>query len=443
MGEKPIVEIARQLNSGKSVAEIRDVLQTGFVCNAVPYSEWTFRLCSTSDTVTERSRSHLPLQLHSYDECLSDSEKSAKNFQIIETESNKFNANTIIQNHGNKTVVINPPYSQMTVDEIDTVYDLLYTRLPHPKYNKRGVIPAYEMIRHSINIHRGCFGGCAFCTISAHQGKHIVSRSKDSILKEVENVVQMDDFKGYISDLGGPSANMWQMKGKMQSICEKCSKYSCIHPMICQNLNIDHKPLIDLYKSVFNHSKIKKIFIGSGIRYDLFDKKSSNPDSSYADYVIQNCISGRLKVAPEHTEDHVLQTMRKPTFDRFVDFKTYFDDVNRRLGLRQQLIPYFISSHPSCTEKDMKLLADKTKKLGYRLEAVQDFTPTPMTLATEMYFSGYDPYTMKKIYCAKTSEEKRRQNQIFFEWKEKIRGVSYGEVPRTLHPVPRTKKTIL
>ncbi|MDR1951423.1 MAG: DUF3362 domain-containing protein [Bacteroidales bacterium] len=354
MGEKSIVEIARQLNSGKSISEIHDVLQTGFVSNV----------------------------------------------------------------NGEQNVVINPPYPTMTTDEIDAIYDLPYTRLPHPKYNKRGVIPAYEMIRHSINIHRGCFGGCAFCTISAHQGKQIVSRSKNSILKEVENVVQMDDFKGFISDLGGPSANMWQMTGKTQAICEKCSKYSCIHPEICKNLNVDHKPLIDLYKSVSKHSKIKKVFIGSGIRYDLFDKKSSNPDPAYAEYVIEHCVSGRLKVAPEHTEDHVLHIMRKPSFDRFIDFKNHFDEVNRRLGLRQQLIPYFISGHPGCTEKDMKALAEKTKKLGYKLEAVQDFTPTPMTLATEMYHTGHDPYTLKKVYCATTAEEKHRQNQMFFNWKK-------------------------
>ncbi len=409
MGEKPIVDIAQRLDSGKSVAEIRDVLQTGFVANI-------------GDDVHVGAENFLPLRplrLHSYENCLSDPKKSAENFRVIETESNKILSVPMIQNHGEKMVVVNPPYSTMTTAEIDAIYDLPYTRLPHPKYNKRGVIPAYEMIRHSINIHRGCFGGCAFCTISAHQGKQIVSRSETSILKEVENVVQMDDFKGHLSDLGGPSANMWKMCGKTQAICEKCEKYSCIHPVVCKNLNVDHTSLIDLYKRVSKHSCIKKIFIGSGIRYDLFDEQSSNPDSAYATYLIQNCVSGRLKVAPEHTEPHVLQTMRKPSFDRFVKFKAFFDNANRRLGLRQQLIPYFISSHPNCTEKDMKQLAEKTKTLGYRLEAVQDFTPTPMTLATEMYYTGYDPYTMKKIYCAKTPEDKRRQNQAFFWWKNK------------------------
>jgi len=317
MGEMAIVEIARQLHSGKRISDITDVLQTAF------------------------------------------------------------------------GGVINPPYPTMNTPEIDNIYDLPYTRLPHPKYRKRGVIPAYEMIRHSINIHRGCFGGCSFCSIATHQGKKIISRSKTSILKEVENVAQMDDFKGYISDLGGPSANMWQMNSKTQAICQKCERTSCVYPTICKNLNIDHKPLIDLYKSVAKHEKVKKVFIGSGIRYDLFDKKSSNPDYAYAEYVIQNCVSGRLKVAPEHTENHVLHAMQKPSFDRFVDFKNYFDDINRRLGLRQQLIPYFISDYPNSTEKDEKSLAEKAKKLGYRniKEFSQKFTPTPMTTATEQYFN--------------------------------------------------------
>jgi len=392
MGEQPIVEIARQLNSGKSISEIRDVLQTGFVVGAGS-------ACPKQGTQIRSAEVHTSVETCWQAESANDNPTGTQTVPL-------------------QDVIINPPYPAMDTAEIDAVYDLPYTRLPHPKYNKRGVIPAYEMIRHSINIHRGCFGGCAFCSIAAHQGKQIISRSKKSILEEVENVVQMDDFKGYISDLGGPSANMWKMNGKTQAICEKCEKTSCIYPTICKNLNVDHKPLIDLYKSVAEHPNVKKIFIGSGIRYDLFDKKSPNPDYDYAEYVIKNCVSGRLKVAPEHTEDHVLQTMRKPSFERFIDFKNYFDELNRRLGVRQQLIPYFISSHPSCTEKDMKNLAEKTKKLGYRLEAVQDFTPTPMTLATEIYFTGHDPNTKQKIYSAKTLDEKRRQNQAFFWWKK-------------------------
>ena len=343
MGEKPIVEIARQLNTGKQICEIHNIPQTAFQQSHCE---------EQSDEAIHNDAGLLRLMAHN-------------------------------------DVVINPPCPPMTTSEIDTVYDLPYTRLPHPKYKKRGVIPAYEMIRHSINIHRGCFGGCAFCSIAAHQGKQIISRSKKSILQEVENVVQMDDFKGYISDLGGPSANMWNMNGKMQDICEKCERTSCIFPTICKNMNVDHKPLINLYKSVAEHKKVKKVFIGSGIRYDLFDKKSSNPDYNYAEYVIKNCVSGRLKVAPEHTEDHVLQAMQKPSFDRFVDFKNYFDEVNRRLGLRQQLIPYFIFDYPNSSEKDEKNLVEKAKKFGYRhLESVQKFTPTPMTSATEQYFTS-------------------------------------------------------
>jgi len=343
MGEKPILEIAKRIcdNVGAwHAAPLQDIPQTAYVVRANP-----------------RVRPDI-----------------GTDYKSAPADGN---------------VVINPPYPPMNTPEIDAVFDLPYTRLPHPKYNKRGVIPAYEMIRHSINIHRGCFGGCAFCTISAHQGKQIVSRSKNSILKEVENVVKMDDFKGQISDLGGPSANMWQMNAKTPAVCKKCDKNSCIYPAICKNLNIDHKPLIDLYKSVSKHQKVKKVVIGSGIRYDLFDQQSSNPDYEYAEYVITNCVSGRLKVAPEHTEDHVLRSMHKPSFDRFVDFKKYFDDLNRRLGLRQQLIPYFIFDYPNSSEKDDKNLVEKAKKLGYRhLESVQKFTPTPLTEATELYFTS-------------------------------------------------------
>ncbi|MDR2906710.1 MAG: YgiQ family radical SAM protein [Bacteroidales bacterium] len=395
MGERPIVEIAKRLNAGNPLQDIqKDVLQIGYVTNEVMHED-----------------------LQSYEACLAEPKKSAENFRKIETVSNTQIPTRLTQKHGTQTVVVNGHYPPMTTKEIDTIHDLPFTRLPHPKYKKRGVIPAYEMIRHSINIHRGCFGGCGFCTISAHQGKQIVSRSKASILKEVEAITQMEDFKGHISDLGGPSANMWMMTGRTEVLCKTCTKYSCIHPYICKNLHVDHKPLLALYRVVATRPKIKKVFISSGIRYDLFDEQSTNPDRDYAAYVIQNCVSGRLKVAPEHTEPHVLDLMRKPKFDRFVKVKKYFDDLNLKLGLRQQLIPYFISSHPGCTEDDMIALAEKTKNLGYKLEAVQDFTPTPMTLSTEIYFSGYDPYTKQHVYCAKKPEDKRYQNRAFFWWK--------------------------
>ena len=275
------------------------------------------------------------------------------------------------------------------------------------------------MIRHSVNMHRGCFGGCAFCTISAHQGKFIASRSKESILREVRQVCRMPDYKGYISDLGGPSANMYRMGGKDLSICHKCMRPSCLHPRPCPNLNTDHAPLLEIYHAVDALPQVKKSFIGSGVRYDLSmhhtgNKRVDDTNRTYNMELIREHVSGRLKVAPEHTEDAVLQVMRKPSFTQFHDFKKIFDKVNREYGLRQQLIPYFISSHPGCREVDMAELAIKTRNLDFHLEQVQDFTPTPMTVATEIYYSGHHPYTGEKIFTAVRPEEKLAQRQYFF-----------------------------
>ena len=363
--------------------------------------------------------------LFSHEECLRDKLKQAKNFRHIEEESNKYNASRILQQVGKQTIVVNPPFPPMTEAEVDASFDLPYTRLPHPKY-KGKVIPAFEMIKFSVNMHRGCFGGCAFCTISAHQGKFIASRSKESILKEVKAITEMPDFKGYLSDLGGPSANMYRMKGKDQSICAKCKKPSCISPAICKNLNADHTPLLDIYKAVDSMPQIKRSFIGSGVRYDLllhrYDDEIVNKSAqSYTEELIARHVSGRLKVAPEHTEDNVLKMMRKPSFDQFGQFKKIFDRINKQQGLNQQLIPYFISSHPGCTEEDMAKLAIETKKLHFQLEQVQDFTPTPMTLATEIYYTGYHPYTLEKVYTARTKEQKLAQRQFFFWYKPEFR----------------------
>ena len=268
-------------------------------------------------------------------------------------------------------------------------------------------------------MHRGCFGGCAFCTISAHQGKFVASRSKKSILKEVKQITEMPDFKGYLSDLGGPSANMYAMRGKDESICGKCKRPSCIHPKICKNLNVDHSALLDIYKSVDALPKIKKSFVGSGVRYDMLlhrsdDDKLNKVSEEYAHELIKNHVSGRLKVAPEHTSDTVLNFMRKPSFSQFYAFKKIFDKVNDDYGMKQQMIPYFISSHPGCTEVEMAELAVTTKPLGFNLEQVQDFTPSPMTLATEIYYTGYHPYTLEKVFTPKTKEEKLAQRQFFF-----------------------------
>ncbi len=405
MGERPILEIARRIADGEDIRQIDDVMQTAVIRPAK-------EIPADSDE---------DLVLYSFEECMKDKRKQASNFKHIEIESNKWHGKTIWQRHGDKAVKVNRMFPPMTEEEIDASFDLPFTRLPHPKYNGKR-IPAYEMIRHSVNMHRGCFGGCAFCTISAHQGKFIASRSKASILKEVEQITRMEDFKGYISDLGGPSANMYAMHGKDLSICQKCLRPSCLHPRPCKNLNNDHRPLLDVYHAVDALPAIKKSFIGSGVRYDLAmathsDPKVNQANAKYIRELITDHVSGRLKVAPEHTSDAVLDCMRKPSFDLFYRFKDIFDDLNKKLNLRQQLIPYFISSHPACHEADMAELAIITKNLDFRLEQVQDFTPTPMTLSTEIYYTGIHPYTGERVYAARTPEEKLNQRKYFFWYK--------------------------
>ena len=406
MGDKPVVELSRQMDEGLPVSAIHDIPQTVYLApsDSIPGG-------ITADDI----------MLHSHEECLQDKKKEADNFRHIEEESNMMHAHRLLQNVGKQTVVVNPPYPPMTTEELDAAFDLPYTRLPHPKY-KGKTIPAYEMIKFSVNIHRGCFGGCAFCTISAHQGKFITCRSKESILREVEKVAQMPGFKGYLSDLGGPSANMYGMHGRNHKACEKCKRPSCIHPAICPNLNTDHSKLLEVYRAVDALPYIKKSFIGSGVRYDLLlhrgkDEKANRAAEEYTRELIRNHVSGRLKVAPEHTSDKVLMHMRKPSFEQFRQFKTIFDRINKAEGLRQQIIPYFISSHPGCTAEDMAELAVITKGLDFHLEQVQDFTPTPMTVSTEAWYTGYDPYTLQPVFSAKTPADKLAQRQFFFWYK--------------------------
>ncbi len=406
MGEKPIREIVAGLSSGKSVRELTDIPQTAYYTPSITEKEGDIRLFS-------------------YEECLRDKKKQAQNFRHIEEESNKYEASRLLQVTGDQTIAVNPPFLPMTEKEADSCYDLPYTRLPHPKYKGKR-IPAYEMIRHSVNIHRGCFGGCAFCTISAHQGKFIASRSKESILKEVRKVTEMPDFKGYISDLGGPSANMYQMRGKDLNICRKCRKPSCIFPEVCKNLHADHQALLDLYQAVDRIPGIKKSFVGSGIRYDLLVGELPEGDLNksardYAKELITKHVSGRLKVAPEHTSQEVLNCIRKPSFEFFYKFRKIFDKTNQETGMKQQLIPYFMSSHPACTEIDMAELAVISKSLDFQLEQVQDFTPTPMTLSSEIYYTGYHPYTLKPVYTVHTKEEKLAQRQYFFWYNKDYR----------------------
>ncbi len=412
--EKSVVEICNRLAAGSPIGTVRDIPQTVYIAHDkgdVPGG------IGNDDIV-----------LHSHETCLSDKKAQADNFRHIEEESNKMHACRLIQEVDGHCVVVNPPYPPMTTAELDASFDLPYTRLPHPKYkNKR--IPAYEMIKFSVNIHRGCFGGCAFCTISAHQGKFITCRSKESILREVRQITEMPDFKGYLSDLGGPSANMYGMAGHNISACEKCKRPSCINPQICPNLNTDHSRLLDIYHAVDAMPGIKKSFIGSGVRYDLLlhrskDEAVNRAAAEYTRELICRHVSGRLKVAPEHTNDNVLRLMRKPSFSQFNAFKHIFDRINREEGLNQQIIPYFISSHPGCHEADMAELAVQTKRLDFHLEQVQDFTPTPMTVSTETWYTGYDPYTLEPIFSAKTQAEKLAQRQYFFWYKpEDRRGI--------------------
>ena len=410
MGEKPIIALANELASGKNIKEIRHIPQTVFLCkeNEIPGG------FQDDDII-----------LHPHEECLRNKKAHAENFRHIEEESNKVHAQRLIQGVDGKYAVVNPPYPPMQTEELDASFDLPYTRLPHPKYKGKR-IPAYEMIKHSVNIHRGCFGGCAFCTISAHQGKFITCRSKENILREVRKVIQMPDFKGYLSDLGGPSANMYGMEGKNKKACERCKRPSCIHPEVCPNLNTSHRKLLDIYHAVDALPGIKKSFIGSGVRYDLLlhhskDEESNKAAREYTHELIVKHVSGRLKVAPEHTSDRVLKLMRKPSFEQFEQFKRIFDRINREENLREQIIPYFISSHPGCMEEDMAELAVKTKNLDFHLEQVQDFTPTPMTISTETWYTGYDPYTLEPVFSAKTPKEKLAQRQFFFWYKPEER----------------------
>ena len=438
MGEKPTLELASRIQEDSKIPH--DIPQTVFLA----------RKEDIPGGIREDD-----IVLHSHEQCLNDKRKQAENFRYVEEQSNMMHASRLMQGVDGKYVVINPPYPPMTTEELDASFDLPYTRQPHPKYKGKR-IPAYDMIKHSVNIHRGCFGGCAFCTISAHQGKFISCRSKESILKEVKQIIDMPDFKGYLSDLGGPSANMYGMHGRNLNACEKCKRPSCIQPQICPNLDTNHQRLLDIYHAVDAIKGIKKSFIGSGVRYDLLLYKSKDETANrtameYTRELICKHVSGRLKVAPEHTSDRVLRLMRKPSFQQFYEFKRIFDRINREENLRQQIIPYFISSHPGCQEEDMAELAVITKQLDFHLEQVQDFTPTPMTVATEMWYTGYDPYTLEPVFSAKSQREKLAQRQYFFWYKpEERRGIEQSLrrigrpdlisklYPNTHHPTSNT-----
>lgn len=447
MGEKPIIELTNKLvqlieqSNEHLVYDENGISYIGMKA----FREALYYTSEVRQTVALYKKEDIPggitdndLILHSHESCLENKKFQAENFKHIEEESNKYHAQRIIQQTGNRYVVVNPPYPPMTQHELDHSFDLPYTRLPHPKYKGKR-IPAYEMIKFSVNLHRGCFGGCAFCTISAHQGKFVMDRSKESILKEVKAICEMPDFKGYLSDLGGPSANMYGMRGKRLEVCEKCKRPSCIHPQICPNLNTDHRPLLDIYQAVDALPGIKKSFIGSGVRYDLLlhdakDEQINKAARQYTRELITRHVSGRLKVAPEHTSDYVLNLMRKPSFRLFGEFKTIFDRINKEENLHQQIIPYFISSHPGCRAEDMAELAALTKDMDFQLEQVQDFTPTPMTVSTETWATGFHPYTLEPVYSAKTPKEKLAQRMFFFWYKPEEQSKIRAELLRINRP---------
>ncbi|MCQ2276714.1 MAG: YgiQ family radical SAM protein [Bacteroidales bacterium] len=404
MGERPILALADLFQKPNWREHLKECRQIAYI-----------------DSDIAKYEAEQPIMLHSYQEELRDKRKYGENFVLFETESNKREQRTLIQPYGRQYLVVRPPFPVATEEEMDSF--ALFDRMmnaPHPKYLKRGDIPAFEMIKNSITMHRGCFGGCSFCAISAHQGKQIASRSNASILAEVSDLIQRPYFKGHISDLGGPSANMFRMHGKNLDRCKTCPRPSCLVPKICPNLQMNHKPLVELYQKVADMEGVKHVTIGSGIRYEMLlphskEEDLNNGQSKYLHQIVNKHVSGRLKVAPEHTDTEVLKLMRKPEFDKFIEFLDRFNQENKKCGKNQQLIPYLIGSHPGCTVEKMAELSRLTQKLHLLTDQVQDFTPTPMTFSTAMYYLGYNPYDGKKVHIAKSMEERKKQHDFFFK----------------------------
>lgn len=401
MGEKSIIKIAESLSRrGKiKTEELYTIPQIAYI----------------SMNLDERQEDFV--KLSPYNETLKSKTIFAKNFNIVEKESNKVNSRGIIEDYNGRYVIINPPNKQMTTEELDSYFRLPFTKLPHPRYQNKH-IPAYEMIKFSINTHRGCFGACSFCTISAHQGKFVTSRSKESILNEIIALTDHKEFKGVISDIGGPTANMYFMKGYDEIICEACTRASCIYPKICKNLNISPKKMLELYGEVDKIKEVKKSFVSSGIRYDLFLNENGFFDKEYKDYFIElttKHTSGWFKVAPEHTSDKVLKYMGKPSFSLFGRLKEEFDDLMHQKQLKYKIVPYFISSHPGSTSKEMKELQNNKYLKNIKLEQVQDFTPTPMTRSSVIFYSGIDPSTGEPVYVERIASKKLKQKEFFFK----------------------------
>ena len=400
MGERPMLELTRAIEAGRNLRDIRKIPQLAFL-------------------MTGKWKQTDALVLHSFEECCNDKRAFAENFHWIETHANMLHPDTIIEPVGDGYVQINPPYPPATEQEMDSFWDLPFTKLPHPRYKDRR-IPAYDMIKYSINTHRGCFGGCNFCTIAAHQGKFIQSRSEASICKEAKGLLSLPGFAGNISDLGAPTANMYGMGGKDKSICAVCRRKSCLYPKPCRNLDRSHSRVLGLYDKVLSIKGIKHAYIGSGIRYDLFLDEDGFVDSTSLPYLRELVLrhtSGRLKVAPEHTEDKVLDYLAKPSFRLFVRLRREFEKITAQAGVKTGIVPYFISSHPGCTMKDMENLSRNPALKGIWMDQVQDFMPTPMTTSSVMFYTGLDPRTMKPVFVERDPEKKKAQKSFFFKKK--------------------------
>lgn len=408
MGEDSIVEIAKRIDKGEPLTNLRDMRGVAYALGA---SETPPADC---------------LVLPSYEEVCADKPTFAEATRMIHNETNPYNARRLLQYHDRQAIVANPPPLPVSEKVMDRIYGLPYTRRPHPRYTEP--IPAFEMIKDSITIMRGCFGGCTFCSITAHQGRIIQSRSKESILSEIETMGADPSFKGTISDIGGPTANMYQMKCSKPEVEAVCRRQSCVHPTICKLLGTDHAPLVDLLREARQTDGIKKVLVASGIRMDL-----ARLSPEYMKDLVQHHVGGHLKVAPEHVDPYVLDKMRKPSTDDFEKFAQVFDSESKKAGKKQYIIPYYIASHPGSDLDAMIALAVFLKQSGYRPDQVQDFIPAPFDVATAMYYTGIDPFTRKPVYVAQHLRDRKLQRALLQYFKPE----NYFEVRQALEKAGR------
>ncbi|HEX8537034.1 MAG TPA: YgiQ family radical SAM protein, partial [Cystobacter sp.] len=408
---RPIWEIADRLNRGERVEDLRDVRGTAYLINDEAMK-------AHEADPARRAADQKTVVLPSYEEVVADKEAFARMSRDFQMETNPGNGRPLAQRHGNRAVYFNPPALPLEDGAgrgdgasvaMDELYDLKFNRVPHPMYQEQ--IPAYETVKHSVVLMRGCFGGCTFCSITEHEGRVIQSRSAESVLREVRALRRMGDFRGTLTDLGGPTANMYKLKCKSEDIEKRCRKLSCVHPGVCENLDTDHGPLIDLMKQVRQEEGIKHVFIASGVRYDLAER---SPE--YVKELAAHHVGGQLSVAPEHVSKRVLEKMKKPGIESFERFQNMFACASEEAGKEQYDIPYFISGHPGSELKDMVELALWLKQNGKRPRQVQDFIPTPMSVATAMYYSGLDPLKMEPVYTARGLREKKLQKALLLYW---------------------------